>query len=131
MMSGRLSRAVFAAIAEVLESGMKPTCLSDSGTRKCKWRQRVETPIKATSSIFTPRFFAIFSAIPVREIRDVSAASDSTALAMRSSSEARLRFVVIGYPLGSRRLPGGRGQADTIPSCLHLSEKERAAQRIF
>src|SRR5579862_9058037 len=130
MMSGRLSRAVRAATAEVLESGMKPTCFSDSGTRKCKWRQRVETPINATSSILTPRFFAIFSAMPVREILDVLLASDSMALAMRSNSEARLRLVVMRYPLGSRRLPGGRGQADTIPSYLHLSDKKRVAQRI-
>ena len=36
MISGRLSRAVRAAMAEVLDRGIKPTCLSDSGTRKCR-----------------------------------------------------------------------------------------------
>src|SRR5580704_3394551 len=99
MMSGRLSRAVRAATDEVLESGIKPTCLSDSGTRKCRWRQRLETPMSATSPGLTPRFFAIRSAMPVREIWDLAVASDSRALAMRSNSDARLRLKVMGYPL--------------------------------
>src|SRR6202035_3823732 len=123
MMSGRLSRAVRAAMAEVLERGIKPTCLRDSGTRKWRCLQRAETPIRAISSGLTPRFLAIRSAIAVRETWDVAVAFDSMAFAMRSSSEARLRLVVMGYPLGSRRLPGGR--AGRIPSVVFSFKRER------
>ena len=48
--SGRLSRAVRAERAELLDSGTKPTFFRASGTRKCKWRQREETAKMATSS---------------------------------------------------------------------------------
>ena len=63
LISGRLSRAVRAASADVLDIGMNPTFFSACGTRKCRCLHRVETPRIATSSVCTPRFFAIFSAI--------------------------------------------------------------------
>src|SRR5258707_15852369 len=59
LISGRLSRAVRAARAELLDSGTKPTFFRGSGTRKCKWRQRGETARKTTSLFLTPGFLAI------------------------------------------------------------------------
>src|SRR5215469_14728053 len=42
--SGRLSRKVFAARAELLDNGMKPTFFSASGTIKCKCFHFEDTP---------------------------------------------------------------------------------------
>src|SRR6266404_1892085 len=93
--SGRLSWAVRAARAELLERGMKPTFFRASGTKKCRWRQRVETARMATSSFFTPRFLAIFSATVEREISIAPPSSVPRALAIRSISETRFRVVLI------------------------------------
>src|SRR6266852_7487358 len=95
LISGRLSRAVRAASAELLESGMKPTFFRTSGTRKCKCRQRVETPRIATSSTFTPMYLAMRSPRDGREICADEAASACKVSARRSSSDTRLVAMVI------------------------------------
>src|SRR5467141_3551739 len=93
--SGRLSRAVRAARAELLERGMKPTFFSASGTRKWRWRQRVETPMMATSSFRTDRVLAIFSATEARENCEALPSSALKAVAMRSSSVTRPEVALI------------------------------------
>src|ERR1700687_5506519 len=93
--SGRLSRTVRAARAELLDRGMKPTFFRASGTRKCRCRQRSETPIMATSSFFTDRVLAIFSATEAKENCDALASAAPKAVAMRSSSETRPEVVLI------------------------------------
>ena len=55
LISGRLSRAVRAASAELLVSGMDPTFFSTRGTRKCRCLRRCETARIATSSAFHAR----------------------------------------------------------------------------
>src|SRR6266850_435445 len=87
--SGRLSRAVRAARAELLERGMNPTFFRASGTRKWRWRQRVETPMMATSSFPTESVLAIFSATEARENCEALPSSAFKAVAMRSSSVTR------------------------------------------
>src|SRR6267143_453357 len=94
--SGRLSRAVRAARAELLERGMNPTFFRASGTRKWRWRQRVETPMMATSSFRTESVLAIFSATEVRENCDALPSSALKAVAMRSSSVTRPEVALIG-----------------------------------
>src|SRR6267143_1232465 len=101
--SGRLSRAVRAARAELLDSGIKPTFFKASGTKKCRWRQRVESARMATSSFLTPRFLAIFSATEERETCDSSPRSAPRELAMRSISKTGFfvpaeRTVQLAYP---------------------------------
>src|SRR5208337_4585680 len=71
LISGRLSRAVRAASAELLVRGMNPTFFNGSGARKCKCRHLVDTARIATSSVFTPSSFAIFAPTASREFSTV------------------------------------------------------------
>ncbi len=110
MISGRLSRVVRAASAVLLESGMKPTFFSASGTTKCKCRQRCETPRMATSSVRTERLWAMRWATDAKEICAGSLASPASASASRSSSITRFMFVPKTTPCLSR--PGERSRRD-------------------
>src|SRR5258706_7842306 len=129
--SGRLSRAVRAARAELLERRIKPTFFRASGTKKCKWRQRVETARMATSSVRTPRFLAIFSATEASEIRVPSPCSAPRELAMRSISETKLSVVLIvsGCVLGLR--PGEVGPSESHLVRLHFPPVAALPQEDF
>src|SRR6266481_767921 len=121
--SGRLSRAVRAARAELLERGMNPTFFRASGTRKWRWRQRVETPMMATSSFPTERVLAIFSATEVRENCDALPSSAFKAVAMRSSSVTRPAVELIWW-VSLAGSGGSRGSARQIPSVTTLFSSE-------
>jgi len=103
LISGRLSRTVRAASAELLVSGMNPTFFSGCGTRKCKCRHLVDTARIATSSVFTPNSFAIFAPTSSSEFSTV-APSWPSAAAICSSSLKRLDAIVFLFlsPSGFR-----------------------------
>ena len=106
LISGRLSLAVRAASADVLDIGMNPTFFSACGTRKCRCLHRVDTPRIATSSGCTPRFFAIFSATAPSGISTGAPPSTSNASASRSNSVTSLVDISMIF---SARLQGSRG----------------------
>jgi len=125
--SGRLSRAVRAASAELLDNGMNPTFFSAAGAKKCKCLQRLETPSIATSSARTPRSFAIRSATEGREFSAVVEPSESNAAARRSNSETRL--VLIDFRLSSQHGKLWNGfenlrRPESILRAAHITRKK-------
>ena len=124
LISGRLSRAVRAASAELLVSGMNPTFFSTCGTRKYRCLRRCETASSATSSAFTRSSLAIFSATAGKDRSTAPAPSDSRTSASRSSSDTRL---VLMCSLLSPQL-AKRNVGPAIYVCLRLFA---SAARIF
>src|SRR5277367_1235414 len=117
LISGLFSRTVRAARAELLVSGIKPTFFSATGMMKCKCFQRWETPRIATSSTFTFKCFANFSARAGKDSSSVVSDPAPSVLDRRSNSDKK----VLDMNYDSLQMQTGVGAGtlrETPPSLL-------------